>query len=62
MPVRLDLLEFALHPAAHFLGADGVDEDLDALLVDVVAAAVLVVDAQHRFEIGEDVLALARIR
>ena len=34
------------------LGADLVDQDLDARLVDVVAPAVLVVDAQDRLQIG----------
>jgi hypothetical protein len=39
-----------------FLDAGLVDEDLDARLVLVVAAAIEVVDAQDRLEIGEQVL------
>ena len=56
-----DLFEFALHPALHLFLADGVDQNLDALLVDVVAAAVLIVHAQHRFEISQNILALHEI-
>ena len=53
----LDFVEFARHAFAHFLGADRVDQDFDALFVDVVAAAVLIVDAQHRFQISQDIFA-----
>ena len=46
-PMRLISSNSRVDPAAHFLGADGVDQNLDARLVDIVAAAVLVIDAQH---------------
>ena len=39
-----------------------VDQDLDARLVDVVAPAVLVIDAQDRFQIGREVLLPAPTR
>ncbi len=51
----LDFGEFRLHLTLHFLDADLVDKDLDACLVDVVAAPIHVVDAQDRLEIGEQV-------
>src|SRR5438270_576903 len=37
------------------LGAELVHQDLDARLVDVVAPAVLIVDAQHRLDVAEHV-------
>ena len=40
---------------ANALGALVVDEDLDARLVDVVAAAVLIVEPQHRLDIAQHV-------
>ena len=43
--------------AGKFLDAELVHQDLDAGLVDVVAAAVLVVDAQDRLDIAEQVAA-----
>eukprot|EP01022_Parablepharisma_sp_SALTPOND_P026560 TRINITY_DN643_c0_g3_i1.p1 TRINITY_DN643_c0_g3~~TRINITY_DN643_c0_g3_i1.p1 ORF type:complete len:1321 (+),score=447.37 TRINITY_DN643_c0_g3_i1:3726-7688(+) len=52
----LDLGPFLLDLAGKFLGADGLDQDLDARLVHVVAAAVLVVDAQDGFQVGHGVL------
>ena len=53
---RLDLFELAHHLPAHFFHAQRIHEDLDAGLVDVVAAAGLVVDAHHGFEEREDIL------
>ena len=47
---------FLLHLAPEFLDAQCVDEDLDAGLVEVVAAAVAVVYAQDRLAVGEQVL------
>ena len=47
-PLRVDLL-------AEFLDPPFLHQDLDAGLVDVVAPAVAVVDAQDRVEIGEQV-------
>ena len=48
LPLGLDLLR-------EFLGAELVDQDLDARLVDVVAPAVLVVDAQDRLEVAQQI-------
>ena len=48
-PLGLDL-------AGEFLDAERLDEDLDARLVDVVAAAEAVVDAQDGLGVGEEVL------
>ena len=47
---------------AHLLGADLVHQDLDARLVEVVAPAVAVVDAQRRLEIGEKLVPAAGTR
>src|SRR5262249_21277699 len=44
-----------LHLLGEFLHADLVDEYLDARLVDVVAAAVLVVHAQDRLDVAQEV-------
>ncbi len=43
-----------------FLDAELVHQDLDARLVDVVAAAVLIVDAQDRLDIAQEIAARAR--
>src|SRR5579862_6946704 len=51
-----DLLELHHRAAAHLFGAERVGQDLDARLVEIVAAPFLVVDAHHAFEEGEDVL------
>ena len=51
LPLFLDLL-------GEFLDAELVHQDLDARLVDVVAAAVLVVDAQDRLDIAEEIAAM----
>jgi hypothetical protein len=56
-----DLLEFAHHLAAHLFGAQRVDEDLDAGLVEIVPASRLIVDAHHRFEKCQDVRLLDKI-
>ena len=48
MPLGLDLL-------AELVDAQRLHQDLDARLVDVVAAAVAVVDAQDRFEVRQQV-------
>ena len=48
-------LPFLLDLRGEFLGAELVHQDLDARLVDVVAPAVLVVDAQHRLDIAQQI-------
>ena len=53
----LDLLPLVLDLAGEFPDAELVDQDLDARLVDVVAATILVVDAQDRFDVAQDVAA-----
>src|SRR3546814_4394099 len=45
----------SLHLAGEFLGAKIVDQDLDALLVDIVAAALAVPHAQRRLHVTEQV-------
>src|SRR5262249_5978653 len=50
-----DGVPLGLHLLGEFLHADLVDEYLDARLVDVVAAAVLVVHAQDRLDIAQEV-------
>ena len=52
----LQVGEFRFDQAREFLGADGLDQDLDAGLVLVVAAAELVVHAHHGFGVGQQVL------
>ena len=47
---------FGFHFLAEALHAVFLHHELDARLVDVVAAAVAVVGAQHRFEVGEQML------
>ena len=49
LPIGLDLL-------AEFVDAELIDEDLDARLVDVVAAAEQIVHAQDRLDVGEQML------
>src|SRR3954468_21824020 len=56
-----DVLPLFLDLAREFLDAELVHQDLDARLVDVVAAAVLIVDAQDRFDIAEDVAAMHEV-
>ena len=56
MPSVLHVRELLLDLAAIFVGAELVDQDLDARLVDVVAAAVAIVDAQARLEIAEQIV------
>ena len=51
LPLFLDFL-------GEFLDAEFVHQDLDARLVDVVAAAVLVVDAQDRLDIAQEIAAV----
>ena len=48
------LLPFLLDLLGKLLDAEFMHQDLDARLVDVVAAAVLVVDAQDRLDIAQD--------
>ena len=48
-PIGLDVL-------AEFVDAELIDQDLDARLVDVVAAAMQIVHAQNRLDVGEQVL------
>ncbi len=50
-----DLLPLLLDLAAELLGAELVHQDLDARLVDVVAAAILIVGAQDRLDIAEQI-------
>ena len=50
LPLVLDLL-------GEFLDAELVHQNLDARLVDVVAAAVLVVDAHDRFDVTQEIAA-----
>ena len=47
-PLRFDLFAKLFRPAL-------LDQDLDARLVDIVAPAEAVVDAQDRLEVGEQV-------
>ena len=49
LPIGLDVL-------AEFVDAELIDEDLDARLVDVVAAAMQIVHAQDRLDVGEQML------
>ena len=53
---RLHVREFLLDLAAIFVRAELVDEDLDPRLVDIVAPAVAIVDAQARLDIAEQVV------
>ena len=55
----LDRLPLVLDLLGEFLDAELVHQDLDARLVDVVAAAVLVVDAQDRLDIAQEIAACA---
>ncbi len=48
-----DPAPFLFDLAGEFLGAQGRDQDLDPRLVQVVAAALAVVDPHHRFEVGD---------
>jgi hypothetical protein len=52
------LLPFLVDFARELLDAELVDENLDAGLVNIVAAAVLVVDAQDRLDIAQDIAAV----
>jgi hypothetical protein len=54
LPLLLDL-------ARELLDAELVHQDLDARLVDVVAAAVLVVDAEDRLDVAEDIAAMDEV-
>ena len=51
----LQVRPFGFDLLAEDLGRARLHQDLDARLVDVVAPAVAVVDAQDRFEVGEQV-------
>ena len=51
----LDRLPFRFDLGRELLRAELVDENLDARLVDVVAAAVLVVDAQDRLDVAQQI-------
>ena len=53
-----NLLPFLLDFRSELLDAEFMHQDLDAGLVDVVAAAVLVVDAQDRFDVTEEIMAV----
>src|SRR5205814_3479476 len=48
-------LPFGLDLAAERFGAELVYQYLDARLVDVVAAAVLIIDAQYRLDVAQQV-------
>ena len=52
------LQPFFLDFLGELLDAEFVHQDLDARLVDVVAAAVLVVDAQDRLDIAQEIVAV----
>ena len=62
MVERQGAVTICFHSSSTSLGelldAELMHQDLDARLVDVVAAAVLVVDAQDRLDIAEDVAAM----
>ena len=49
LPIRFDIL-------AEFVDAELIDQNLDARLVNVVAAAVQIVHAQDRLDVGEEML------
>ena len=51
----LDVLPFGIDFGAEFFRAHFVDENLDAGFVDVVAPAVLVVDAQDRLDVAQQI-------
>ena len=51
----LDRQPFRFHLLGESVGAEVVDQDLDARLVDVVAPGGLVVDAQDRLDIAQDI-------
>ena len=53
-----DRLPFGLDLAAERFGAELVYQYLDARLVDVVAAAVLIIDAQDRLDIAQEIMAV----
>jgi hypothetical protein len=55
--LRQEVRELFLHLTAVFGQTQFVDQDLDARLVLVVAAAIAVVDAQAGFRIGDQVIA-----
>src|SRR5207253_8505577 len=52
----LELRPFGFDFVAELVDAALLHQDLDACLVDVVAPAEAVVDAQDRLEVGEEVL------
>ena len=52
------LQPFVLDFLGEFLDAELVHQDLDARLVDVVAAAVLIVDAQDRLDVAQEIVAV----
>src|SRR4051812_15668483 len=56
-----DMLPLLLDLAREFFDAELVHQDLDARLVDVVAAAVLVIDPQDRLDVAEDVAAVDEV-
>ena len=51
----LDRLPFGIDLFGEGFGAQVVHQDLDARLVDVVAASELVVDAQDRLDVAQDI-------
>ena len=51
----LDRLPFLFHLAGEFFRAELMHEDLDARLVDIVAPAVLIVGAQDRLDVAEQI-------
>ena len=54
-PGILDVFPFRLDLLAEFLRPQRLDQDLDAGLVNIVAPAVLVVDPQDGFQIGQQI-------
>src|SRR5882724_7308007 len=50
-----DLLPLLLDQLGEAIDADAVDEDLDARFIEIVAPAELIVDAEYRLQVGQQV-------
>ena len=55
-PERFDVRELFLDLAAIFVGTQLMDQDLDPRLVDIVASAIAIVDAQARLDIAQQIV------